>query len=331
MAAVVVHDALGNAGRARRVEDVERVGRGDGDTVDRLGAGQRLAPVLIAAAHEGRGLLRPLEDHAAGDLVLGQLDRAIEQRLVGDHAVDLDAARGREDQLGLGVVDTLGQLTRREAAEDHRMDRAEPRAREHRHDGLGHHRHIDDHAVALLDSLASQHAGAERHRVPELAVGIRAYRAGDRAVVHERALLAAPAVHVQVERVVARVQLAAGEPAVEGLARVVEHTVPGTVPVNIRSRRGPEALGVAHRPRVCLVIDALRHVRPPVPQARLGRRGPSPATAWSAHIAGRLRTARERYHVGRALSGASSGLWSGRTLLLTISIDNGYFLAEHWK
>src|SRR5262249_2764284 len=146
-------------------------------------------------------------------------------------------------------------------------------------------------------------------RVPELAVGVRAHRAGDGAVVPERALLAAPAVHVQVERVVAGVHLAAGEPAVEGLARIVEDTVPGPVPVNVRGGRGPEAFGVAHRTRVCLVIDALRHVGPP------GRRRQDGSGTLS-----RPRRA-QRGPSGRRLPPCSR-------FLLTISIDNGYFPVE---
>src|SRR5262249_12556871 len=191
-------------------------------------------------------------------------------------------------------------------AEDHGMDGAEPRACEHRDDGVGHDRDVDDHAVALLDSLAPQHAGAERYRVPQLAVGVRTHRAGDGAVVHERALLAAPAIDVQVERVVAGVQLAAGEPAVEGLARIVEHTVPGSVPVNVRGGRGPEAFGVAHRSRVCLAIDALRHVRPSCAPSP-GRLGNVITTTGCAQRGPSMRQ-----------------LPPGSRFLLTISIDNGY-------
>ena len=177
MAAVVAHDPLGNAGRARGVEDVERIGGGDRHALDRRGAGQRVVPVDVAPAHHRCRLLRPLEDHAAVHLVPRQLDRAVEQRLVGDDAVDLDAAGGGENRRGPGVVDPLGELVGGEAAEDHGVDRAQARAREHRDHGLGHHRHVDDHAVALVDSLTPEHAGAEGDRVAELEVGVRPHRA----------------------------------------------------------------------------------------------------------------------------------------------------------
>ena len=72
--------------------------------------------------------------------------------------VGLDAAGRRHDDLRLRVVDPRGQLVRGEAAEDHRVDGAEPRAGQHRDDGLRHHRHVDDDPVALADP--------ERRRAP---------------------------------------------------------------------------------------------------------------------------------------------------------------------
>ena len=50
---------------------------------------------------------------------------------------------------GSGVVDAHRQLVGREAAEHHRVDGAQAGAGEHGDDRLGHHRHVDDHAVAL--------------------------------------------------------------------------------------------------------------------------------------------------------------------------------------
>ena len=77
VAAVVAHDALGLAGRARGVEDVERIGRRDRHAVGRL------RPPPSPRPSRGRGpasssasRLRPLQDDAALGLVLGQVDRA---------------------------------------------------------------------------------------------------------------------------------------------------------------------------------------------------------------------------------------------------------------
>ena len=79
IAAIVAHHALGLAGRARRIENVERIGRLHRHAAVRLGGRHRLVPVEIAAFHQ-RGLgLRPLEHQAARDLVPGELDRLVEQ------------------------------------------------------------------------------------------------------------------------------------------------------------------------------------------------------------------------------------------------------------
>ena len=42
-------------------------------------------------------------------------------------------------------------------------------------DGLGHHRHVDDDAVAAADAPPDQHAGEPGHLVAQLAVGERAH------------------------------------------------------------------------------------------------------------------------------------------------------------
>ena len=92
VAAVVVHDALGDAGGARRIEDIERVGGGDRHALGGRGTGHEVAPVEVAALDERRSFLRPLEDHAPLGLVAGQLDGAVEQRLVRHDAIGLEAA-----------------------------------------------------------------------------------------------------------------------------------------------------------------------------------------------------------------------------------------------
>eukprot|EP00962_Isochrysis_galbana_P032893 scaffold10897_cov102-Isochrysis_galbana.AAC.4 len=71
----------------------------------------------------------------------------------------LDATRRGQQGGGRGVVDPGSELGRAEPAEDHRVDRPEPCARQHCHKCLGHHRHVDDDAVALADSPAGQSRG----------------------------------------------------------------------------------------------------------------------------------------------------------------------------
>ena len=101
VAAVVALDALGLAGGARGVEHVERVGGRDGDAVGGLGGLHGLGPVEVALGHRGLGL-RALEDDHAARVVLGELDGLVEQGLVLDDPLALDAAGRADDRRRAG-------------------------------------------------------------------------------------------------------------------------------------------------------------------------------------------------------------------------------------
>jgi hypothetical protein len=75
--------------------------------------------------------LRALQDEAGVGLVPPPCRWPVEQRLVGDDAAGLDAAGGRDDELRPGIVDARGQFAGREAAEHHRVHRADARAGQH--------------------------------------------------------------------------------------------------------------------------------------------------------------------------------------------------------
>ena len=214
VAAVVAHHALGAAGGAGGVEDVERVGGGHGDAVHLLGGRQGLVPVEVTAGQIRRGL-RPLADDAVLRLVLGQGEGGVQQGLVRHDAGRFDAARGGDDYFGAGVVDAHSELVRGEPPEDDRVDGADAGTGQHRDDRLGNHRHIDRDAVALGHTEPGQHSGEQRDLVTQLSIGERRLTAGDRTVVHECELLAAPGVDVAVQCVVAGVQLPVGEPPVQ--------------------------------------------------------------------------------------------------------------------
>src|SRR5262244_1112711 len=83
VAAVIAHDAFGPSGRARGVEDVERIGRRHWHAIvdrarehDRLVA--QLRPVVVAAGNERGLLLRTLQDETGVGLVAGERDRLVE-------------------------------------------------------------------------------------------------------------------------------------------------------------------------------------------------------------------------------------------------------------
>ena len=157
VAAVVAHHALRLPGGAGGVEDVERVGGRDRDAARPASArGGQLVPVEPRRRDAVVG--------CAGDLlailtitvrrrVLGQLDRLVEQRLVLDDAAGLDAAGRRDDHL---------RAWRRRSAPRARLAAKPPNTTEctapiRAHasiaiDGLGDHRHVDDHPVARPDA-----------------------------------------------------------------------------------------------------------------------------------------------------------------------------------
>ena len=58
-----------------------------------------------------------------------------------------------------------------EAGEHHGVHDAEPRARQHRDDGLGHHRHVDRHPVAGDQAELGQRVGGLAHLGLQFGVG----------------------------------------------------------------------------------------------------------------------------------------------------------------
>lgn len=121
----------------------------------------------------------PLHDHADAGRMLGHLERGVEHRLVLDGAGRFDAAGCRHDDRGLGVVDARGEFVGGEPAEHHRMHRAQSSARQHGDDGLGDHRHVDHHAVALADAERAQAARELGCAVEHFAIGVGALGPGD--------------------------------------------------------------------------------------------------------------------------------------------------------
>ena len=247
VSAVVAHDAFGNARRARRVVDVQRIGGRHGDAFGGLRARDRLVPVHVAAVHHRGAQLRTLQDEAVPRLMRGHLDRAVEQRLVLDDARGLDAAGRRQDHRRLRIVDSRREFLRREAAEDDGVDGPEPGAREHAEHGLRHLRHVDDDAVAFPDAVRAQRAGQLRDRIAKLEIREGANGARDRTVVHERALLASPALNVAVDGVVAGIEHTAREPADKRRARIIEHPVPPLDPADVLGGLRPEGFGLPQR------------------------------------------------------------------------------------
>jgi hypothetical protein len=156
-----------------------------------------------------------------------------------------------------------------EAAEDDGVDGAKPGAGEHRLQRFGHHRHVDDDAVALFDPLGLERPGKAGHAVLQLGVGDDVLGARDRAVMDDRGLLAAPGEDVAVDGVPAGVDLGVGEPFVKRGTAVIQRAGGWLHPVDAPGGGKPEPLRVllplavnlriAHRDLPPLMLP-LRHV-----------------------------------------------------------------------
>ena len=266
MAAVVAHHSLRRPGRARGVEDVERIGRRDRDRRVRGRERGALVPVpplrprsLEVVGGAGH-LCAVLHDHRA-DGVRAEGEGVDDRREVLDDPARFDSARGRDDDLGRRVVEAGRELLGREASEDHRVHGAEAGAGEHRRDRLGHHRHVDDDPVALADPGLGQQAGEAGHLVEHGRVAVALLLTDHGGVVDDGILVAPTGEDVPVERVVAGVHHRAGEPAVEGGVRVVERDGRSDVPVDRGGRLEPESLAVGLAAQERLVIRARAGLR----------------------------------------------------------------------
>ena len=253
VAAVVAHDALRAAGRARRVEDVERVGGGHGHAgsagaaAATSSAQSRSRPAVMAASR-----LRA----AAGSRTCsgGARPRSSARSSSGLYSMTRAPSMPHDaDSTTTGRASSMRTASScgGEAAEHHRVDGAEAGAGQHGDDRLGHHRHVDHDPVARGRRRARPaRRRSARDLVAQLRVGEAAHRAGDRAVVDQRELVAAARRDVAVERVVARVEDAAGEPPVDGRRGAVEHLLGTAAPRDRLGRLAPEGVRLLEAAKV---------------------------------------------------------------------------------
>ncbi len=211
VAAGRVHDTLGLAGGAGGVERVKRM---LGVELGRRAYGallrdQLVPPDVAPLAHLHLGAGAP-EHHAMHDRG-ASLERLVDVGLERYLLSAAPSAVGRDAHLGLGIIDTVDQRLGRKAAEDHRMDRADTSARQHRDHRLGHQRHVDRDAIALLHAEALERVGRARDLARQHLVGQHAGVAR-LALPDERRLVAPRGGQMAVDAVVRRVELAVKEP-----------------------------------------------------------------------------------------------------------------------
>ncbi len=202
-------------------------------------------------------MLRPLQYDAGLGLDAGKGDRLVQQRLVLHDAAGLEPAARRKDQFRSCVLDSGSEFLGGKTAEHDRVHRPDPRAGQHRDHRFRHHRHIKDDAVALGDAEIGHHSRERFHFMQHLGVGqFGDDAAGQRRIVDQRHLVAAPTSDMAVERVVAGVDHGAGEPAPILAHGGIEHLFRRLDPVDFARRLGPKALGIGQRTGMDLVIPA---------------------------------------------------------------------------
>ena len=258
-----VQNALRFAGRSRRIEDVQRILR-----VHRFGRtlrrrlGHQLGPPQIAARLDGDGLTGAPQQDDVFD-ARRRAECLVSVDLQRDDRTATVAAVGRDQDFGAGVVDPVAQRLGGEAAEDHRMDSANPCACQHRHSDFRDHREVDRDAVAATHPQPLQDVGELVDVGIQLTIGDAPHLSRRFSFPDQRHAAAPAGAHVAVQAVHRRVELAAEEPL--GVRRLpLQHAVPRSYPFEllrpvrpITFRICPGAVVGAGVMHVCLLLELI--------------------------------------------------------------------------
>ena len=180
-----------------------------GFTLDRSPFHQ-LVPPVIPIRHHLDVVTGPSDDHDLFDR--GRLLEAlVHSFLQRQFLATSPAGVGGDDQLGLGVVVSLGHRVGTESSEDDRVDRTDAGTREHRDRQFGDHGHVQRDPVAGFDPELFQHVGEATDLTVQVLVAEYS-RVARFAFPDDRGLVLSPVFQVPVETVVGDIQLAAGEP-----------------------------------------------------------------------------------------------------------------------
>ena len=251
VAAVDVDDALGPAGGAAGVQDVQRV-LGVHHLGGAVDAAARHQPVEVglALAQVLQGQLTPENDDVFQHVATlhGLVGDALQVHPVAPAITHVP----RDQRLRVGVLDAVAQRAHAEAGVHHAVDGADAGAGQHADGPLRRQGHVDDHPVPLAHAQGFQPVGEPVHLLRQPGVGVDLLGAV-LAQPDERRLVAPLGGQVPVQRVVGDVGLAAHEPAEVGILPL-ENLVPPAEPVQLIGRLGPEPLGVLHGAGVDAVV-----------------------------------------------------------------------------
>ena len=198
--------------------------------------------IATVGARHG-GVNAAIDDDHRTRRMRGHPARAVDQMLVEDGLAAAHAGVGGKDDFGCGVVDTRCKAGRGESAEDNRVNGADARASQHREHRLGNHRHVNEHTVATPDAQFRQHRRTRIDLCGQFAIREVLRGSGFGGDVDERPLIG-PRGKVPVDRVVAKVGVAADEPARKRRAGIIQHLRKWLVPVDERCLLAPESLAI---------------------------------------------------------------------------------------
>ena len=189
--------------------------------------------------------------------MLGLLDGRIYQRLIGNHAPRLDAAGCSQYGFWLGVINPHGQFICSKTAKDHRMNGANTRASQHCHNRFGHHRHVNNHPVALGDALGAQRTGEAGSFIAQIGIADGVFLSGDGAVIDNRGLRAFACNHMAVDCIIAGVDHRIRIPFIKRCLAGIQCVTGRAVPINMIGSFHPKRLGVGFPTLIKLAISHL--------------------------------------------------------------------------
>jgi hypothetical protein len=241
-----VQHALGFSGRAGGVEDEQRIFRAHFDGRAFVGHFRRflVVPDVAALVHQFVRAGALDHDHTLDVGALGE--RHVGVAFQGHRLAAAQALVGRHHHVAGAIENAAREAVGRKAGEDDRMNRAQPRAGEHRVGGFRNHRKINGDAVAFLHAVRFQHVGETADLAMQLRIGDVAQLRGIVALPDDRG-----AVRVQrqmpVDAVGRDVQRAVFEPFDAEILQPVGgvlHRGEGLDPIELLAFLAPEAVRV---------------------------------------------------------------------------------------
>ena len=238
-------DALGFAGRAGGVENVERV-----FTIHRFGSGcgamggQQFVKVHFMWAQLGLGPTLEPDDMAQAQIFHGLIDNAAQINALATPVANIAG----NHHLRAGIQNAIPQRPNPHPGIDHRVDGTNARTGQHRNHAFQRQRHVDDDPVALVHAQRFQTGGKAGDQLAQFIVGNFAFAAvfPD---PDQRQLGAVGAISVAIQRVEGDVCLPADKPAMVGVLPL-HHLLPGLRPGETLRPFAPKTSGVSNAARI---------------------------------------------------------------------------------